>query len=259
MNSTPTLSVIIIAKNEAACIRQCLESVRALATEIIVLDSGSTDDTVAICREFTPHVYITDWPGYGIQKNRGLSYARSEWILSLDADEWLSEGLQAEIGHVLQDTEQDAFYIPILTQYCGQWLHHGDAGRDAVIRLFRRHVGRFSDNIVHESVQLETRQIGRLRHRLYHNSYKNLEELIERMNHYSSLTASMRYAKGRRSSLGRAILGGLWTFIQGYFLRLGFLDGKIGFIVAVSNAESSYYRHLKLAQMECNPSGSSSK
>src|SRR5262245_21980037 len=144
------ISVILITKNEADCIRRCLDSVR-WADEIIVLDSGSADDTVAIAREYTEKFSVTDWPGFGIQKNRALAQATGEWVLSIDADEWVSEALHEEIKNVIMNNYAlDAYWIPRRTKYLGQWVDHGDIGRDKVIRLFKRGSAKFTDEIVHE-------------------------------------------------------------------------------------------------------------
>ena len=146
------VSVIIITKNEAEHIRRCLESV-SWADEIIVLDSGSTDNTVAICQEYTDKVYVTDWPGFGPQKNRALEKAQCEWVFSIDADEWADDALRQEITAAIDASGPvDAFSIPRRTKYLGCWVYHGDVGRDKVTRLFRRGQIRFTENIVHESI-----------------------------------------------------------------------------------------------------------
>lgn len=240
------LSVIIITKNEAHDIKACLESVK-WADEILVLDSGSTDDTVAICREYTDKVFITDWPGYGPQKNRALSYATGDWVLSLDADEQLSSALQIEIKALVakEGVGELAYSIPRLSTYCGKIIRYGDWRKDNCLRLFRRGHAKFQEVQVHESLEVEGR-VGRLSGHLLHATFKDLEEMLHKLNQFSSLSAKMRQEQGRNASLWTAILHGLWTFIRGYFLRFGFLDGREGFVLAVSNAEGSYYRYLKL-------------
>ncbi len=238
------LSVIVIVKNEALEIRRCLESLR-FADELIILDSGSVDDTVAICREYTDQVFITDWPGFGPQKNRALQKAEGEWVLSIDADEWVDDALREEILSVIQKKEYAGFYLPRKTLYLGRIVHHGDVGRDQVLRLFLRTKGHFTEDTVHEKICVEGK-VGTLKNALMHNSYPSIEEILERMNWYTSLSAKARDQQGKSSSFLKAVLGGFWAFFKSYFLRAGFLDGQIGFIVAVTSAESSYYRHLKL-------------
>lgn len=238
------LSVIVITKNEAANIRACLESV-AWASEIIVVDSGSTDDTVAIARKFTPHVYVHDWPGFGAQKNRALDYATREWIFSIDADERVTPELRAEIEAVLAKPKEDAYRVPRLSSFCGRFMRHSGWYPDYVLRLFRREKGRFSDALVHESVQLRG-SVSHLRQPLLHYSYRDFEDVIAKLNSYSAASAAMLQRRGKRGGLSAAISHGLWAFIRTYFLRAGFLDGREGFMLAVMNAENSYYRYIKL-------------
>lgn len=239
-----SLSVIIITKNAEAYIRQCLESVK-WANEIIVIDSGSTDKTLLICQEYTQNTFEADWPGYGPQKNRALAKANSEWILSIDADEWLSPESTLEIQQQLQNPTADAYEMPRRNMYCGKFIKHGDVGKDIVLRLFKRGYGKLSDDKVHERTII-TGTIGKLKQPLLHNSYRNLDELLSRLNTYTSLSANARYHQGKKASLTKAITHSIWAFLKAYVFRLGFLDGRMGFIVAVSSAESSYYRYAKL-------------
>lgn len=238
------LSVIIITKNEALNIRECIESVK-WADEIIVVDSGSTDDTVAICREFTTHVYSHDWPGFGVQKNRALDYASKDWVLSLDADERVTPELRAEIEQSMRDGKVQGYEIPRLSSFCGRFMRHSGWYPDYVLRLFRRGSARFSDNLVHERLIIESK-IERLHSLLLHYAFENLEEVMHKTNQYSTAGAQMQFQRGRKSSLSGAVLRGLWSFVRSYVLRLGFLDGREGFMLSVSNAEGTYYRYLKL-------------
>ncbi|MDO8262973.1 MAG: glycosyltransferase family 2 protein [Gallionella sp.] len=239
------LSVIIITKNESANIRACLESV-AWADEIIVVDSASTDDTLEIAREFTPQVHVhADWPGFGAQKNRALDYASKDWVLSLDADERVTPELRAEIEAVLLDARAEGYEIPRLSSFCGRFMRHSGWHPDYVLRLFKRGKGRFSDALVHESVQLQG-SMARLRQPLQHYSYRDFEDVLSKLNSYSSAASAMLERRGKRGSLAQAVLHGLWAFIRTYVLRAGFLDGREGFMLAVMNAENSYYRYIKL-------------
>lgn len=242
--SPPTVSVILITKNESAVIRQALASV-AWADEIVVLDSGSTDDTLAICREYTDKVFVTDWPGFGPQKNRALAHATGDWVLSIDADEHLTPELAQEIRATLVASQAVAYTLPRLSSFCGRYMRHSGWWPDPVLRLFRRDAGRFTDDRVHERVVVDGR-VEALGGRLLHESYRSLDQLLDKVNHYSREGALARHEKGKQAGLGTAIGHGLWAFVRTYFLRRGFLDGADGFIVAVSNAEASYYRYLKL-------------
>lgn len=238
------LSVILITKNEILNIRDCLESV-AWADEIIVVDSGSRDGTPEVCRELGAKVYEHDWPGFGVQKNRALAYASHEWVLSIDADERVTPELRAEIENILQTAQADGYDIPRLSSFCGRFMHHSGWRPDYVLRLFKRDQARFSDALVHESVQLQGRR-GRLKSHLLHYSYRDFEDVIAKLNSYSSAAANMQQQRGKRGGLGTALLHGFWAFFRTYVLRRGFLDGREGVMLAIMNAENSYYRYIKL-------------
>jgi glycosyltransferase involved in cell wall biosynthesis len=241
----PTISVVIIAKNEEHDIRDCLESV-AWADEVIVLDSGSTDSTLKIAKEYTNKVYSSvDWQGFGIQKNRVLTYASSDWILSLDADERVSDALRQEIQNAIQSKNIFIFKMPRLSSYCGRFINHSGWWPDYVIRLFKRGKATFSNDLVHERLLFEG-NANKLTEPLIHITYKDLNEVIVKINHYSDLGAKNSYQKGKHGSLTSAITHGVWAFIRTYIFRAGFLDGAEGFMLAVSNAETTYYRYLKL-------------
>lgn len=243
----PTLSVVLITRNEAANIRACLESV-SWADEIIVVDSGSTDDTVAICREFTPHVFVTaDWPGFGPQKNRALDHASQDWVLSLDADERVTPELRAQLLTAM-DSAHDGFYLPRLSQFCGRFIRHSGWYPDYVLRLFRRGAARFSDDLVHESVQLHGSS-GKLNSPLLHYSYLTQDDVERKVEHYSSSAAQQMFRAGRHASSIDAPLRGGWAFLRTYCLRLGFLDGHAGWDIARMNARTTYWKYRKLAAL----------
>jgi len=242
------LSVIIITKNEAHCISGCLRSV-AFADEVIVLDSGSTDGTVDICRELGAHVEVTDWPGFGPQKNRALDMVTGDWVLSVDADETVCEALREEILRTVVTGDCDVYAIPRLSSYLGRPMRHSGWWPDHVVRLFRRGSARFSPDLVHERLVFSGRS-GKLKAWLEHEAFTSLEEVLDKINRYSSAGAEMARQRGKRSSLGLAVLKGLVAFVRSYVLRAGFLDGREGFMLAVSNAEGTYYRQLKLMLLE---------
>lgn len=239
-----TLSVIIVTKNEAHNIRDCLESVR-FADEIIIYDSGSTDKTVEIARQYTPKVVVTDWPGDGPQKNRALNDATSDWILCLDADERVSEPLKQELLNILKHSEADAYEIPYQSSYCGKLIRYGDWRNEKHLRLFKRTKGTFTNDIVHCHAQINGKT-ALLKHPIYHHPFHTFEHLIHKMNDYSTQTAKHKFKRGKRASLWTAVSHGIWTFLRGYLLKLGFLDGKEGFMLALSNAHGTYYRYIKL-------------
>jgi glycosyltransferase involved in cell wall biosynthesis len=241
----PKLSIILITKNEAANIRACLESV-AWADEVVVVDSGSTDDTVSVCKELGAQVHVHDWPGFGVQKNRALSYATKDWVLSLDADERVTPGLRADIERVLHAVNTaDAYLVPRLSNYCGRFMRHSGWYPDLLPRLFKRGKARFSDDLVHERLVVEG-ETGELHGMLLHYAFDDLEEVLHKVNQYSTAGAQMMQQRGRKASLSGAVLRGIWSFVRTYIMRGGFLDGREGFMLAVSNAEGTYYRYLKL-------------
>lgn len=241
----PSLSVTVITKNEAHNIEACLRSV-AFADEVIVLDSGSTDATVELAVSMGAKVSERiDWEGFGIQKNRALALATSEWVLSIDADERVSPELQDEIRAVVNDPQFDAYSFPRLSSYCGQYMRHSGWHPDRITRLFRRHAARFSEDPVHEKI-LPAGRVGRLNFQLLHESFVDLEAVLEKTNRYSTAGAQSLFQKGKSASLGKALGHGVWAFVRTYFLRLGFLDGRLGLVLAISNAEGTYYRYLKL-------------
>ena len=240
------LSVILITKNAGATLRRCLESV-AWADEIIVVDSGSSDDTQDICRTLGVRLSIAaDWPGFGPQKNRALALATGDWVLSIDADEWVSPALRDAIAAVLrEDAAASAYALPRRSSFCGRYMRHSGWWPDYVVRLFRHGSARFSDDHTHERLLVEG-SVRKLREPLMHEAIIDLDQMIAKMNLYSTVGARTLHERGRRASLGTALLHGGWTFFRTYVLRAGFLDGREGFMLAVANAEGSYYRYLKL-------------
>lgn len=245
----PTVSVSIITLNEARNIRACLESV-TWVDEIIVLDSGSTDATMDICREFTERVYTsTDWPGFGRQKNRAVERTSGDWVLVLDADERVGPELRDELERLFASSAKESVYeMPRRSFYCGKPIRHSGWWPDYVPRLFRRGQARFSEDLVHERLVFAGKA-GRLHSPLLHDSYHDLSEVLQRIDRYSTAGAE-NLRERKHGSLGKAIRHGLWTFFKTYILRLGFFDGREGFMLAVSNAEGVYYRYLKLYYLQ---------
>jgi glycosyltransferase involved in cell wall biosynthesis len=245
-----SISVVVITKNEADAIERCLRSV-GWADEVIVLDSGSTDRTVEISQKMGARVSVTaDWPGFGPQKNRALAQATGDWVLSLDADEWVTQDLRDEILRTISNPDGTlAFRVPRLSSFCGRSMRHSGWWPDYVTRLFRRGAARFSDDVVHERVIVEGKT-GTLCEPIMHDTFVDLDELLQKMNNYSSLAAQEMRRGGRRVGLAGAVLRGLWAFIRTYFLRGGFLDGREGFMLAVATAEGTYYRYAKLMLLD---------
>jgi glycosyltransferase involved in cell wall biosynthesis len=237
------LSAIIITKNEAANIAACLSSV-AFCDERIVVDSGSDDDTVKIAAAAGAAVMTHEWAGFGAQKNFALSQARGAWVLSIDADERVSASLAAEILSTIDSASADGYEIARLSTFLGRPMRHSGWFPDYVLRLFRREKARFTDDLVHERV-ICAGPIGRLGGALDHHPVRRLEDAIARADSYSTAGAEMLAASRRQVSFSSGITHGLWSFLRAYIWRLGFLDGREGFLLAVANAEGTYYRYMK--------------
>ena len=238
-----TLSVIIICKNAEKTIKKCLQSVH-FADEIIILDSGSNDNTLAICQRFTPHITQTDWPGFGRQKQRALAFATGDWVLSLDADEIVSPALGQHIQSILQAPKPSyiGYDIPIRLCFFNQHIRFAN-GAHRHLRLFQRQHTIMPARPVHEAFLVEG-SIGRLRAPIIHYSYDSIEQFYAKINQYSSLRAQ---SEGKKTSLLQAIGHGYWMFLRIYLLNLGFLDGRAGFVLAQGFALQSYLRYLKSA------------
>ena len=240
------VSVIVITLNEADRLTATLQALQ-WAQEIIVVDAGSTDGTLAIAHQWATRVEHRDWSGFGAQKNHALSLASLPWVLSIDADERVTPELAQEIqAFVNQDGDGYlAANLPRLSRYCGRDIHHSGWWPDPVCRVFKRGQARFSDDLVHEKI-ISTGPVWNFQSLLMHDSFQNLDQVLHKLNQYSREGALNLQRKGKKSGLGKAIGHGLWAFFRTYVLRRGFLDGREGFILAVSNAEGTYYRYLKL-------------
>jgi len=237
------LSAIVITKDEEANIGPCLDGL-AFCDERIVVDAGSRDRTTALAEQKGARVVAHDWHGFGAQKNFALSLAQGDWVLSIDADERISPALAREIERAVAEGRADGYEIPRLSSFVGREMRHSGWFPDYVLRLFRRGKARFSDDLVHERVILDG-TVGRLDAQLAHYSVTRLEEAISRIDRYSTAGADMLLAGGHRVSFTQGITHGIWSFFRAYVLRLGFLDGREGFLLAVANAEGTYYRYMK--------------
>ena len=243
----PTLSIIIITKNEAINILDCINSA-SFADEVIVLDSGSTDGTIDLVKSTQAKLLITDWPGYGIQKNRAIEASSGDWIFSLDADERISDALANEIKNAIQRNQYHVFELPRRSLFVSKFMNHSGWRPDFTKRLFKKSVARFSDHNVHEHLKTSHKH-GRLKESLIHYSYRNFETVLEKMNNYSSSGALDAFNSGKKGSLRKALSHGLWAFIRTYFIRAGFLDGREGLMLSIANAEVTYYRYIKLSYL----------
>jgi glycosyltransferase involved in cell wall biosynthesis len=240
----PRLSAIVITKNEAANIGDCLDTL-AFCDERIVVDCGSSDETVAIAQDKGARTVFHEWSGFGPQKNFALSLASGDWVLSLDADERVSPELAEAIKAALVKEAADCYEFPRLSTFCGRPMRHSGWYPDYVLRLFRRDKARFTDVLVHERAICDG-VVKRLSPPLIHHPVLRLEDALSRVDRYSTASAAAILASGRRVSFMTGIGHGLASFLRAYVLRAGFLDGAEGFLLAVANAEGSYYRYMKV-------------
>jgi glycosyltransferase involved in cell wall biosynthesis len=236
------LSAIIITRNEASNIAACLESLE-FCDECIVVDCGSDDDTVEIATTAGATVLTHPWKGFGAQKNFALSQARGDWVLSIDADERVTWPLAAEILVTIKNAKADGYEIGRLSTFLGKPMRHSGWYPDYVLRLFRREKARFSDDLVHERVICEG-PVDRLICAFNHHPVLRLEDALRRVDSYSTAGAKMLTSQ-RQVWFTSGIVHGLWSFLRAYVLRCGFLDGREGFLLAVANAEGTYYRYMK--------------
>ena len=243
----PTLSVILITRNEEANLADCLASLEGIAQQIVVVDTNSSDRTLDIAKSYGAAIaQPPDWPGFGPQKNRALDLATGEWVLSLDADERLTPALKSEIVTAIHHSAHvDCFASPRLSWYCGRFIRHSGWNPDYVDRLFKRGSARFSDDLVHERL-ITSGQVAKLENPMLHYSFMNYSQVLQKIDRYSTASAEQAFAKGKTSTPLKAVLHGAWSFFRTYFLRAGFLDGPQGFTLAMSNAQGTYYRYVKL-------------
>ena len=244
----PTLSVILICKNEAHRLAATLEAVR-FADEIIVVESGSTDDTVAIARSIADIVVVTDdWPGFGPQKNRALDLATKDWVLSVDSDEIVSDALREEILGAIDSGTHEAFRMPRLSSFLGREIRHSGWWPDHVLRLFRRGDTRFSDDLVHERVVFDG-PVGTLREPLQHACYETMDEVRKKSELYALAAAQSLHKRGRHGGPVIAAIKASTTFLQHYVVRRGFLDGRAGWGIAISSASGKWRRYMRLSEL----------
>ena len=256
----PLLSVTIVTFNEEENLARTLASV-AWADEILVVDSGSTDRTVEIARSFNATVLERPWPGFAEQKNFALAQCSGEWILSLDADEELSPELQREIRQTLAvDSTVDAFYLKRRNLFLGRWIKHAGFYPDPKLRLFRRTLPsppRFESRPVHETIHFSG-PTATLKADILHHAYPTLSSYIEHMDRYSSLGAQILVDRGRTSAnpitfFGRTALFPLVGFKWNYILRLGFLDGREGFLLNLYHAAYASWKYAKAWELTRRP------
>ncbi|MFQ5452734.1 MAG: glycosyltransferase family 2 protein [Candidatus Zixiibacteriota bacterium] len=242
------VSVVIITKNEEKNITRCLDSVK-WADDIIIIDSHSNDRTIEIVQKYDARIFTPEWRGYGAAKKEGVRYAVNEWILSIDADEVVTEELKSEIESVLNNNNHYAgFYIPRKTLFLGRWIKHCGWYPDYVLRLFSKVHGDFNDAVIHEKV-IVCGETKRLKNELLHYSYPNLEEYFNKFNKYTTIGAEEAYKKGTNAGWFSVIIKPPISFIKHYILKHGLLDGLEGFLVSFLSSMAVMVKYVKLREI----------
>lgn len=243
-----TLSAVLIVKDEAENLPDCLESVR-WADEIVVVDAGSRDDTQAIARRYTENVYSeTDWQGFGVQRQRAQQRATGDWVFMIDADERVTHELKSSIQKAVAQNDQKRVYaVPRLSWVFGRFIRHSGWYPDHVIRLYPRNRAGYGDERVHEKLHYgDDMQLANLHGDLIHYTYRDLEHYLVKSAQYAAEWARQRESRGKRGNLLEGLLHGIGCFIKMYLVRAGFLDGKQGLLLAMLSAHSTFAKYADL-------------
>jgi len=246
------LSVVIITFNEERNIERCLDSIKSIADETIVLDSFSSDKTVEIAKQKGAIVKQQIFLGHIQQKNAALDFASYNYILCLDADEALDNQLIQSIAQAKMNFSAQAYYFNRCTNYCGRFIRNGSWYPDKKIRLFDKRIAKWGGINPHDTIELSGTNITSqyLKGDILHYSYYTIEEQSIRNNLYSSISAQAMNAMGIRSNWFKILINPFWRFFYGYFIRLGFLDGFYGFIIAINCAHETFQKYVKLYQLQ---------
>lgn len=242
------ISVVIITKNEAHVIGNTLHSLLAVANDIVIVDSGSTDETITICKKYNATVIETEWRGYGPTKNKGNAAAKNDWILSLDADEAIDDELKNALIALSVSDDKKVFKIKRINFFCNKRIRFGEWGSDKPVRLFNRKIAHWNDAAVHENlVFAEPVKVATLPGGMLHYTVQNLADYHAKTDNYARLNAKKYAAAGKKASIFKIYFSPLFSFLQYYIFKLGFLDGGAGFIIAKTTAQYTFlkYRYLK--------------
>lgn len=243
------ISAAIITFNEELNLRRCLESLQKVADEIVVVDSLSTDSTTAIAAEFGAKVVAQPFLGYIEQKNFAISVCSNDWVLSLDADEALTDELTQSILEAKKDTNADAYTMSRLTSYCGQWIKHGGWYPDRKVRLFNRNKAQWAGINPHDKIALQKgTNCGLLKGDILHYSYKNLGEHIRQADKFSAIVAEDLFHRGKKTSLLKIIFKPCIRFIRDYIFKSGWMDGYYGFVIARISSHAVFLRETRLKE-----------
>lgn len=247
------LSVVIITYNEENNIERCLQSAKEIADEIIVLDSFSTDNTKKICESYNVKFSQHNFDGHIEQKNRAVSLAENMYVLSLDADEMLSEKLTDSILEIKQNPEFDAYYCNRLNIYCGKEIKHGNWYPDRKIRIWNKNLGVWGGENPHDTVILEKGARKRfIQGDILHYSFNSIQEHIDQINKFSKIKAESAFYKGKKTNFFKIYFKPIIKFISGYIVKFGFLDGYFGYVISRNSAFSEFLKQIKIKELQHN-------
>ncbi|MES2274829.1 MAG: glycosyltransferase family 2 protein [Bacteroidota bacterium] len=245
------VSVVIITKNEAEVIQRSIAMAKLITDDIVIIDNGSTDDTLKIALTYGCQIFKENWDGYGANKNKGILHARYNWILSIDADEVIDENLITSLHHLNYNNPEVVYNIRFKSYFGSKLIRFGSWGRDHHIRLFNRTNVKWSELPVHETLLFpKSVSIKTLAGYIHHFSVSDKEECREKAIHYASLSAKKYYNSGKRSNYIKLYISPVFNFLRNYFLYLGFLDGKEGWQIAISTANNTWLKYHYLHRLE---------
>lgn len=246
-----SLSAVIITWNEEDNIGRCIDSLRHVADEIIVLDSYSSDNTIAIARQKGAIVKQDKFSGYKQQKNKALQLATHDYVLSLDADEVLSRKLIDSILKAKKEFKHKAYFMNRYNNYCGRFIKHGLWYPNQKLRLFDKRIASWGGMNPHDKIELSENNVARfLEGDIVHYAYNTIDEHLRRNEELSTIAARSLFEAGKKKHWSKIFLSPIWSFFNGYFLRLGFLDGYFGFVIAIQTASQSYLKYQKLRRLQ---------
>lgn len=246
------LSVTIITFNEEKNIERCLQSVKEIANEIVVVDSYSTDNTEKICQDFGVNFIHNQFDGHIQQKNYAITQAKYNYVLSLDADETLTEELKQSIAAIKENAEQDAYSVNRLTSYCGQWIHHCGWYPDRKIRLWNKSKGIWGGENPHDMVIMQSDvNVQQLNGDLLHYSFPTIASHVQTANNFSEIAAKEAVTKGKKIYfVVHILLNPVFTFFSKYVLKRGFMDGYYGFVICVLSGYANFLKYTKIWQLK---------
>jgi len=247
------LSAVIITFNEERNIGRCLNSLKGLVNEIVVVDSGSTDKTREICESSGAKFIVHSFEGHIEQKNFALEQASNAWVISLDADEEISLKLRESIETIMKGNPQVGYSMNRLSNYCGTWIRHGSWYPDVKLRLFDKSIVRWAGINPHDkAMPLNGEKTFHLNGDLHHYSYYTIDEHVRKLDYFSTIAANAYFEKGRRASIWNILINPIFAFFRDFFMRAGFLDGYHGYVIAKFTAHYTFQKYVKLKDL-CNP------